>query len=206
MATLLQLILDGLDRGVALEMARQLVDLVDALELGPRLLRTEGPTFVTGLRDTVPDRPVACWAETEAEAQALLEIGVEGLTVPAFLSDEVLSAIIARGREAGRRILLDLTTVSDATAERERFRRLKPDLLKVPVASNLREMPGRLRELEIPFGFSGEWRVDQVPWLLLYRPLALMAGTVVTTALEPRRMVEAIRARMAISPTMSRFY
>src|SRR3990172_3003998 len=86
MATLLQLVLDGPDRGGSLEMARQLADLVDAFELGPRLLQAEGPAFVNVLKGTVPDRPVACWAETEADAQALLEVGVEGLTAPPPLS------------------------------------------------------------------------------------------------------------------------
>ncbi|MEE8229844.1 MAG: hypothetical protein V3R69_08270 [candidate division NC10 bacterium] len=206
MATLLQLVLDEPDRRVVLEMARQLAGLVDAFELGPRLLRAEGPAFVTAVRDTVPDRPLACWAETEREVEALLEVGVEGVTVPASLSDEVLSSVIARGREAGRRILLDLVSVSDPAAQDARLRRLKPDLLKVPVEINIREVLGKLRELEIPLAFSGDWSVAQVPWLLLYRPVALIAGSVVTTAPEPKRIVEAIRARMAIVPTMSHFY
>src|SRR3989304_3792971 len=124
MATLLQLVLDGPDRGGSLEMARQLADLVDAFELGPRLLQAEGPAFVNVLKGTVPDRPVACWAETEAGAQAL--------------------------RAGGS--------------------------------------------------------VAQVPWLLLYRPVALIAGSQVTAFPEPRRIVEAIRARMTVTPTMSHFY
>ena len=206
MATLLQLVLDEPDRRVVLEMARQLAGQVDAFELGPRLLRAEGPAFVTAVRDTVPDRPLACWAETEREVEALLEVGVEGVTVPASLSDEVLSSVIGRGREAGRRILLDLVSVSDPAAQDARLRRLKPDLLKVPVEINFREVLGKLRELEIPLAFSGDWSVAQVPWLLLYRPVALIAGSVVTTAPEPKRIVEAIRARMAIVPTMSHFY
>ena len=72
--------------------------------------------------------------------------------------------------------------------------------------ANLREKMGRLREAGIPLAFSGDWSVAQVPWLLLYRPVALIAGSVVTAASDPRRIVEAIRARMAITPAMSRFY
>jgi len=71
---------------------------------------------------------------------------------------------------------------------------------------NLREVMAGMRDLEIPVAFSGGWSVTQVPWLLLYRPAALIAGSAVTAAPEPRRIVEAIRARMAITPTMSRFY
>jgi len=206
MATLLQLVLDGPDRGGSLEMARQLADLVDAFELGPGLLQAEGPAFVNVLRGTVPDRPVACWAETEADAQALLEVGVEGLTVPASLSDEALSAIVFGCRQAGRRMLLDLSSVADPAAEQARFRRLKPDLVKIPVMVNLRGVMAGLRDLEIPVAFSAGWSVAQVPWLLLYRPVALIAGSVVTAVPEPRRIVEAIRARMTVTPTMSRFY
>ncbi|MGH7425451.1 MAG: hypothetical protein ACREJP_04730, partial [Candidatus Methylomirabilales bacterium] len=154
MATLLQLVLDGPDRGGSLEMARQLADLVDAFELGPRLLQAEGPAFVHVLRGTVPDRPVACWAETEADAQALLEVGVEGLTVPASLSDEALSAIVFGCRQAGRRMLLDCSSVADPAAEQARFRRLKPDLVKIPVMVNLRGVMAGLRDLEIPVAFS----------------------------------------------------
>lgn len=206
MATLLQLALDGPDRAAALEMGRQLVDLVDALELGPRLLRAEGPAFVKAVREAMPGRPVACWAETQAEIDALLEVGVEGLTVPASLSDDALTAIIARGRKAGRRILMDLEDISDPEAEKARLRKLEPDLLKVPVGVNLRERLATLREVDISLAFSGDWGVAQVPWLLLYRPVALIAGSVITAASEPRRIIEAIRARMAITPAMSRFY
>lgn len=206
MATLLQLVLDQPDGGGALEIARQLVDLVDAVELGPRLLRAEGAAFVKAVRDAMPDRPLACWAETEAETEALLEAGVEGLTVPVSLSDEALSALIVRGREAGRRVLLDLLGLADRAVDTERWRVLNPDLLKVPVDVNLREVLERVRALGIPLAFSGDWSVAQVPWLLLYRPVALIAGPVVTGAAEPKRIIEAIRARMAITPTMSRFY
>lgn len=206
MATLLQLVLDRPDGGGALEIARQLGGLVDAVELGPRLLRAEGAAFVKAVRDAIPGRPVACWAETEAETEALLEAGVEGLTVPVSLSDEALSALVIRAREAGRRVLLDLLSLSDRAVEEERWRALNPDLLKVPVDVNLREVLERVRALEIPLAFSGDWSVAQVPWLLLYRPVALIAGPVVTGASEPKRIVEAIRARMAITPTMSRFY
>jgi len=206
MATLLQLVLDRPDGGGALEIARQLGGLVDAVELGPRLLRAEGAAFVKAVRDAMPGRPVACWAETEAETEALLEAGVEGLTVPVSLSDEALSALIIRAREAGRRVLLDLLSLSDRAVEEERWRALNPDLLKVPVDVNLREVLERVRALEIPLAFSGDWSVAQVPWLLLFRPVALIAGPVVTGASEPKRIVEAIRARMAITPTMSRFY
>lgn len=206
MATLLQLALDGPDKEAALEMGRQLVDLVDALELGPRLLRAEGPAFVRAVREAMPDRPVACWAETQAETEALLEVGVEGLTVPASLPDDALTAIIARGRKAGRRILMDLEDISDLEAEKARLRKLEPDLLKVPVGIDLRERLATLREVDISLAFSGDWGVAQVPWLLLYRPVALIAGSVITATSEPRRIIEAIRARMAIAPAMSRFY
>jgi 3-hexulose-6-phosphate synthase len=206
MATLLQLVLDTPDGDGALMMARQLAGLVEAVELGPRLLRAEGAAFVEAVRKTMPDRPVACWAESEAEAEALLEAGVEGLTVPASLSDEMVSALIARGRKAGRRVLLDLLRLSDRAVEGDRWKVLKPDLLKIPVEVNLREVLARLREQEIPLAFSGDWSVAQVPWLLMYRPVALVAGSIVTGAPEPRRIVDAIRARMAIAPTMARFY
>lgn len=206
MATLLQLALDGPDKEAALEMGRQLVDLVDALELGPRLLRAEGPAFVRAVREAMPDRPVACWAETQAETEALLEVGVEGLTVPASLPDDALTAIIARGRKAGRRILMDLEDISDLEAEKARLRKLEPDLLKVPVGIDLRGRLATLREVDISLAFSGDWGVAQVPWLLLYRPVALIAGSVMTATSEPRRIIEAIRARMAIAPAMSRFY
>ncbi|MFQ5881056.1 MAG: hypothetical protein ACE5I9_01105 [Candidatus Methylomirabilales bacterium] len=206
MTALLQILLDGPDRGAVLETARQVGGLVDALELGPSLLRVEGPALVTAVREIMPDRPVACWAGAEAEVEQLLAVGVEGLTVPASVSDDALQAIITQVREAGRRILLDLSGVSDITTQGERWGRLNPDLLKVPVEGNFQEIVGRLRELEIPLAFSGGWNVAQVPWLLLYRPVALIAGSVITATPEPRRIVEAIRARMEITPMMGRFY
>jgi len=207
MATLLQLVLDGPDRGSALEMVHQLADVVDAFELGPSLLRTDSPTFVMALREASPDRPLVCWAETETEAEALMAVGVEGLTIPATASDEAIAAIIARGRQAERRLLLDLTHISDPAAHEARFKRLKPDLLKVPVDINIRASLAGLRGLEIPLAFSGDWGVPQVPWLLLYRPVALIAGSAAVTAVaDPRRAIEAIRARMAVTPMMSRFY
>ncbi|MFB3074534.1 MAG: hypothetical protein ACE1Z6_05065, partial [Candidatus Methylomirabilales bacterium] len=65
---------------------------------------------------------------------------------------------------------------------------------------------GDVDSLEIPLAFSGDWSVAQVPWLLLYRPVALIIGPAVAAAPEARRIVEAIRARMAVTPMMSRFY
>src|SRR3970282_903338 len=132
MATLLQLVLDGPDRGGSLEMPRRLADLVDAFELGPRLLQAEGPAFVNVLRGTVPDRPVACWADAGADAPGLLEARVEGLTGPASLSDEALSAIVFGCRQAGRRMLLDCSSVADPVAEQARFQRLNPGPRQIP--------------------------------------------------------------------------
>lgn len=206
MTTLLQLVLDGPDGACALAMAQELVDLVDALEVGPHLLRAEGPTFLTAVRETSPDRPLIGWAESETEAEALMAVGVEGLTIPATASDEVLSAIIARARRADRRLLLDLLNISDPVAHEARFKRLQPDLLKVPVDVNIQKVVAGLRKLDVSLAFSGDWSVAQVPWLLLYRPVALIAGSAVTSAPEPRRIIEATRARMAVTPMMSSFY
>ncbi|HEY4719621.1 MAG TPA: hypothetical protein VIH84_03470 [Candidatus Methylomirabilis sp.] len=202
MTTLLQLVLDEPGEGVSVEAALGLADLIDALEIGPRLLQVHGPPLVRAVRDAMPDRAVVCWAETADEATALLEAGIAGLTIPASLPDGTLKAIIAVGRRAGRRVLLDLK----GGAEPERVMALKPDCVKVPVEVNVREVLGGLRPLDLPVAFSGDWSVAQVPWLLVYRPVALVAGPVVATAPEPRRILEAVRARMAITPTMSRFY
>src|SRR3989304_3526551 len=60
--------------------------------------------------------------------------------------------------------------LADPVAKQARFRRLKPDLVKIPVMVNLRGVMAELRDLEIPVAFSAGWSVAQVPWLLLYRP------------------------------------
>jgi 3-keto-L-gulonate-6-phosphate decarboxylase len=206
MATLLQLALDTPETSSLFDVAGQVADLVDAVEVGPRLLRAEGSAVVAKLRETIPNRPVAVWAETVAEVEQLLEVGVEGVTLSASLPDLLLLEVIPRIRETGRRLLVDLSEVSDPAAERERWERLHPDLLKIPVGANFRDMVGAFAGLQIPLAFCGEWGVAQVPWLLLYRPLALIAGRVITGAGDPRRAAEAIRARMEVTPMMRRFY
>lgn len=206
MTTLLQLTLDDPGTSSVFDLARRVGDLVDAVEVGPRLLQAEGAAVIFQLREIVPDHPVAVWAETVAEVEQFLEIGVEGVTLSASLPDPLLRELIPRIREAGRRLLLDLSEVSDPVVQGERWRRLQPDLVKVPVSANFREVVGPLGELQIPLAFCGGWSVAQVPWLLLYRPVALIAGGVITGAGDPRRAAEAIRARMEVTPTMRRFY
>jgi 3-keto-L-gulonate-6-phosphate decarboxylase len=206
MTALLQLALDAPETSRVFDVARQVVDLVDAVEVGPRLLQAEGPAVIAKIREIIPDRPVVVWAGTAAEVEQLLEVGVEGVTLSASLPDPLLLQVIPQIRGTGRRLLLDLSELSDPAAERERWTRLRPDLLKIPVGANFRDVVGPVAELQIPLAFCGRWSVAHVPWLLLYRPLALIAGGVITGAGDPRRAAEAIRARMEVTPMMRRFY
>ncbi len=206
MATLLQLVLDEPETDGVFKATHQVADLVDAVEVGPRLLQVEGPAVIAKIRGVVPNRPVAVWAGTAVEVGQLLEVGVEGVTLSASLPDLLLFTLIPHIRETGRRVLLDLSGASDPATQRDRWKRLQPDLLKVSVDANFREVVGPLVELQIPLAFCGGWSVAQVPWLLLYRPLALIAGRVITGAGDPRRVVEAIRARMEVTPMMRSFY
>src|SRR3972149_1284419 len=106
MTTLLQLVLDEPGEGVSVEAALGLADLIDALEIGPRLLQVHGPApvragrgvpsvgagapappLVGAVREAMAEGKVVCWAETADEATALHEAGIAGLTIPASLPD-----------------------------------------------------------------------------------------------------------------------
>lgn len=206
MRTLIQLFLDMPDEQAALALVDEVVDLVDAVEVGRPLYRIGGPALARACHERAGGKPLILPYRPGESLSDLMEIGAAGLTVPGEGADEVTAARVEEARGRGLRVLLDLRSVMEPTEVVTKADLVRPDLAVLKVTPALGECAQAIGSRGVPLGLAADVDLARVPWLLSFHPRALLVGPLVSEAPKPRHMIEAVRARIDLAPSMRAFY
>lgn len=116
----LQFAMDTLSTEAALELAAAAAPHVDILELGTPLIKSEGLSAITAIKDAHPDKIVFADLKTmdagELEADMAFKAGADLVTVLGVAGDSTIAGAIAAGKKHGKGVVVDLIGVPDKAA------------------------------------------------------------------------------------------
>jgi 3-hexulose-6-phosphate synthase len=116
----LQVAMDVLTTTDALALAGKVAPHVDIIELGTPLIKAEGLSAITAIKEAHPDKIVFADLKTmdagELEADIAFKAGADLVTVLGVAGDSTIAGAIAAGKAHGKGVVVDLIGVADKAA------------------------------------------------------------------------------------------
>ncbi|MFJ2369283.1 3-hexulose-6-phosphate synthase [Microbacterium sp. NPDC087665] len=116
----LQFAIDTLTTEKALELAAAAAPHVDILELGTPLIKSEGLSAITALKNAHPDKVIFADLKTmdagELEADIAFGAGADLVTVLGAADDSTIAGAVKAAKKHGKGIVVDLIGVADKAA------------------------------------------------------------------------------------------
>ncbi|MFK0403375.1 3-hexulose-6-phosphate synthase [Microbacterium sp. NPDC090225] len=116
----LQFAIDTLSTEKALELAAAAAAHVDILELGTPLIKSEGLSAITALKEAHPDKVIFADLKTmdagELEADIAFGAGADLVTVLGAADDSTIAGAVKAAKKHGKGIVVDLIGVADKAA------------------------------------------------------------------------------------------
>ncbi len=141
--TRLQLALDDPDLDVAVARGRELIDLVEIIEVGTPLVIEHGMESVRRIREACPGVDVLADLKVmdagRLEASLAYRAGADWVSVLGVAADATVRGVISAAGDAGGRVLVDLIGCSDIPNRAAELLRLGADVICVHTAFDRQE-------------------------------------------------------------------
>ena len=205
----LQFAIDALSTKDALDLAAQAAPHVDIIELGTPLIKSEGLSVVTAMKEAHPDKIVFADLKTmdtgELEAGIAFDAGADLMTVLGVADDSTVSGAIAAGKKHGKGVVVDLIGVADKVARAKEVIALGAEF--VEMHSGLDEqaqegytLDGLLRageEAGVPFSVAGGVNESSIAAVQASGAQVAVAGGAIYSADDPGEAAAALRAAIS---------
>ncbi|ALU11448.1 iron-sulfur cluster assembly protein HesB [Ignicoccus islandicus DSM 13165] len=203
----LQIALDFTDLERAVWVASKVYDLVDILEVGTPLIKSEGMKAVKVLKAF--NKPV--FADTKTcdtgglEAELAFSNGADAMSVMAFADDPVISEAIEVARNNGKKVVADLMFIKDPVERAKKLKELGVEVVELHVgisqqlkygkgAEELAELASEIRKLGLKVAIAGGLKPSTIP-KVLDKADVIVVGGYVTKSDDPRKaVVEVLKA------------
>ncbi len=131
----LQFAIDTLSTEKALELAAAAAAHVDILELGTPLIKSEGRSAITALKNAHPDKVIFADLKTmdagELEADLAFDAGADLVTVLGSADDSTIAGAVKSATARGKGVVVDLIGVADKVARAKEVVALGAEFVEV---------------------------------------------------------------------------
>lgn len=144
--TKLQVAIDLLTTWDALDLAEKVAPYVDIIELGTPLIKAEGVSVITALKEAHPDKIIFADLKT-ADAGALeakigFDAGADLVTVLGTADDSTIAGAAHEAAEQGKGIVVDLISVADKATRAREVRDLGAEYIEFHAGLDEQTQPG----------------------------------------------------------------
>lgn len=202
----LQFAMDTLTTDAALELAAQAAPHVDVLELGTPLIKSEGLSAITAIKQAHPDKIVFADLKTmdagELEADIAFTAGADLVTVLGTAGDSTIVGAVQAARRHGKGVVVDLIGVADKPARAREVVALGAEFVEMHAGLDEQAEPGfsldsLLRDGEasgVPFSVAGGVNADSAAAVRAAGARVAVAGGAIYGAPDVGAAAAAIRA------------
>jgi len=163
----LQFAIDTLSTEKALELAAAAAAHVDILELGTPLIKSEGLSAITALKEAHPDKVIFADLKTmdagELEADIAFGAGADLVTVLGAADDSTIAGAVKAAEKHGKGVVVDLIGVEDKAARAKEVVALGAEFVEMHAGLDEQAKPGYSldglleagRSAGVPFSVAG---------------------------------------------------
>jgi len=204
----LQFAMETLSTTAALELAAAAAPHVDILELGAPLIKSEGVSAITAIKDARPDKVVFADLKTadagELEAEMAFKAGADLVTVLGTAGDSTIAGAVKAARSHGKGVVVDLIGVADKPTRAREVTVLGVEFVEMHAGLDEQAEEGftfqtLLRDGEasgVPFSVAGGVNATSVASVKAADAVVAVAGSAIYSAADVGAAAAAIRAAM----------
>ena len=205
----LQLALDLIDTEGAKRFLKDVIDLVDIIEVGTPFIIKEGVRAVAEVKSTDPEHEVLADLKImdagDHEAGLGFDAGADIVTVLGAAHDATIRRAVDQARAMGGKIMVDLIAVEDVGKRAAELDASGVDLICVHTAFDIQDRGANpLRELQLVhpvleragMAVAGGVKPETLPQFAAYRPEIVVVGGFITGHSDPRRAALEIREHL----------
>ncbi|WP_203579166.1 3-hexulose-6-phosphate synthase [Microbacterium hibisci] len=190
----LQFAIDTLTTEHALALAAQAAPHVDILELGTPLIKSEGLSAITAIKQAHPDKVVFADLKTmdagELEADIAFGAGADLVTVLGSADDSTIAGAVKAAKKHGKGVVVDLIGVADKPTRAKEVVGLGAEFVEMHAGLDEQAQPGYsldslLRDGEaggVPFSVAGGVNVSSIGAVQASGARIAVAGSAIYSA------------------------
>jgi 3-hexulose-6-phosphate synthase len=198
--------MDVLTTEAALELAGQVAEYVDIIELGTPLIKAAGLSAVTAVKNAHPDKIVFADMKTmdagELEADIAFKAGADLVTVLGTADDSTIAGAVKAAKAHNKGIVVDLIGVADKVTRAKEARALGAKFVEMHAGLDEQALPGfdltgLLRagaEARVPFSVAGGVTLATIESVLKAGADVAVVGGGIYSAADPRLAAKQLRA------------
>lgn len=205
---LLQLAIDVIDPGRAIEIARRVEQYFDVLEAGTPLIKSAGIEIVKRLKRDFPQKLV--FADLKImdagalEAAIAFDAGADLISVCGQAPPATIDEAIKETRRYGKRIIVDLIGARDMIKLAEELKSHSPDYFCIHTGLDEQRKGRRpsefleeyVTEISHPYAIAGGIRPEDIKDLIRFKPDIIVVGGYVTKATDPEEAAKRLREEL----------
>jgi 3-hexulose-6-phosphate synthase len=202
----LQVAIDLLTTEAALELAGKVAEHVDIIELGTPLVKSEGLSAITAIKNAHPDKIVFADLKTmdagELEADIAFKAGADLITVLGAADDSTIAGAVKAAKAHSKGVVVDLIGIKDKVTRAREVRALGAKFVEMHAGLDEQAQPGYNlnvllsagEEARVPFSVAGGVNVSTIEAVQRAGADVAVAGGAIYSAEDPELAAKELRA------------
>ncbi|PNH85702.1 3-hexulose-6-phosphate synthase [Arthrobacter sp. AFG20] len=202
----LQVAIDLLTTEAALELAGKVAEHVDIIELGTPLVKSEGLSAITAIKNAHPDKIVFADLKTmdagELEADIAFKAGADLITVLGAADDSTIAGAVKAAKAHSKGVVVDLIGIKDKVTRAREVRALGAKFVEMHAGLDEQAQPGYNlnvllsagEEARVPFSVAGGVNLSTIEAVQRAGADVAVAGGAIYSAEDPELAAKELRA------------
>lgn len=202
----LQVAIDLLTTEDAIALATKVAPYIDIIELGTPLIKSEGLSVITAMKEAFPDKKVFADFKTAdagaLEAEMAFKAGADYITILGAVDDATILGAVAKAKEYNRGVVVDTIGVENRVKRAQEVTKLGVEFVELHAGLDEQAKPGysiqvlidEATSAGVPVSIAGGVSLDSIDGVKNSGAVVAVAGGAIYGAEDPAEAAKALKA------------
>ena len=201
----LQVAIDLLSTEDAIALATKVAPYIDIIELGTPLIKSEGLSVITAMKEAFPDKKVFADFKTAdagaLEAEMAFKAGADYITIVGAVDDATISGAVTKAKEYNRGVVVDTIGVEDRVKRAQEVTKLGVEFVELHAGLDEQAKPGysvqvlidEASRAGVPVSIAGGVNINSIGDVKKSGAVVAVAGGAIYGAEDPAAAAKALK-------------
>ena len=201
----LQVAIDLLSTEDAIALATKVAPYIDIIELGTPLIKSEGLSAITAIKEAFPDKKVFADFKTAdagaLEAEMAFKAGADYITILGAVDDATISGAVTKAKEYDKGVVVDTIGVEDRVKRAQEVTKLGVEFVELHAGLDEQAKPGysvqvlidEASRAGVPVSIAGGVNIDSISNVKKSGAVVAVAGGAIYGAEDPAAAAKALK-------------